>query len=307
MRNIRRESRDLPPGRSKTSSEKGTGGRTGPHRPGANTYVAVTSAALQYLNESRHSSNRRNEMKLAIITDLHMDPANPGRLDLVDRFIARATEEDASVVIDLGDRLTDTSKAADLQQLQAISGAFARYHGPRIHLIGNHDIVNLDADEQARILGVPMTNRILEFEHVRLVVWQGSPSLTDQGFIASEEQVDWLEAQLRYDDDRPAIVLSHIPIAENSQIGKFLVPVRARFRMLRQFGAVEGHCASIRSGLTLASWAPALEHVLQYRQRSSRDHTVSERDFHDGRDVGRLCHFDDRGGRPTAGFWWRSV
>lgn len=66
-----------------------------------------------------------------------------------------------------------------------------------------------------------MTNRILEFEQVRLVVWRGSPSLTDQGFIASEEQLDWLAAQLRYDDDRPAIVLSHIPIAENSQIGNF--------------------------------------------------------------------------------------
>lgn len=50
-------------------------------------------------------------MKLAIVTDLHMDPANPGRLDLVDRFIARAIEEGADVVIDLGDRLTDTSKA----------------------------------------------------------------------------------------------------------------------------------------------------------------------------------------------------
>lgn len=51
-------------------------------------------------------------MKLAIVTDLHMDPANPGRLDLVDRFIARAAiEEGADVVIDLGDRLTDTSKA----------------------------------------------------------------------------------------------------------------------------------------------------------------------------------------------------
>jgi len=160
-------------------------------------------------------------MKLALITDIHHAPDGPSIVPHVEAFVAMATSVGADLILDLGDRIDDIDRATDLRLLEELVAAFRRFHGPRLHLLGNHDVVNLTADDHERVLGRRPGHHVYDLGAVRLLLWE--PPVVfhrPRGFDPAGEHLQWLTDMLAA-DPRPAIVASHIPNSGAAMTGNY--------------------------------------------------------------------------------------
>ena len=66
-------------------------------------------------------------------------------------------------MVDLGDRINDLNSATDAMIQQALQAIFASVAAPRVHLLGNHDVVNLSDAENAALLLSTLLNKFVEF------------------------------------------------------------------------------------------------------------------------------------------------
>lgn len=159
-------------------------------------------------------------MKIAIISDIHHS-REANMLGEVERFVAAATASGADLLLDLGDRIDDTTREGDLALVEELANAFRRFPGPRVHLLGNHDVVNLSSDDHERMLGRRPGHMVLELGEIRLVVWEPSVHFhRPRGFDPASAHLDWLVAALA-EDSRPAIVATHIPVSGASMVGNY--------------------------------------------------------------------------------------
>ncbi len=163
-------------------------------------------------------------MKIAIITDIHFAGARAGTFDVlpvVEDFVGMATRLNADLMLDLGDRIDDVDSATDLSNAAELGRIFERFPGPRVHLLGNHDVVNLTAEDHRKLFGQLPGHRTIDLGAFRLLAWEPSVLLDRrQGFPAAGAELDWLTKALE-SDDRPAIVASHIPISGAAMTGNY--------------------------------------------------------------------------------------
>ena len=163
-------------------------------------------------------------MKIAIITDIHHAPPDAGRdnaLDTVRRCVAAAADAGADLLLDLGDRIEDFDAAVDRRLLDEVAACFEAFEGPRVHLDGNHDVVNLTPADNAARLAQPVGHRSIDLGDTRLLVWQPSVVFTRPvGFAATGGDLDWLVGALEA-DNRPAIIASHLPVSGASMTGNY--------------------------------------------------------------------------------------
>jgi 3',5'-cyclic-AMP phosphodiesterase len=166
-------------------------------------------------------------MKLAIITDIHHGPASHNKAvgwdglarlaEIVDGF----NQAGADVLVDLGDHISDSGHDADIEHMRAVADVLAQFRGRRLHLLGNHDVVNLAAVESAKIFGQSGDQQVLDFDTFRLIGWQPGVAFDEAtGFAPAGHHLQWLLDTLDA-DPRPAIVATHVPISGHSQIGNF--------------------------------------------------------------------------------------
>ncbi|AGS24540.1 metallophosphoesterase family protein [Rhizobium etli] len=163
-------------------------------------------------------------MKIAVIADIHHDASAGSEscvLATVREFAQRAALENADVLLDLGDRIVDRSKEWDRKSLSEVASALAIYEGPRIHLLGNHDVINLDWGDNAELLRYPVGNRVQDFDQCRLISWQPDPWFEPGvGFGPAGPSLPWLIETL-LSDPRPTIIATHAPFSGQSQVGNF--------------------------------------------------------------------------------------
>lgn len=175
-------------------------------------------------------------MKIALIADIHHGPQSHNKvegwdaLQVVREFAAFATEAGADLLLDLGDRISDTTAAADRIMEREAAEALAAFRGPRVHLLGNHDVARLTPRENAELLGQPMESRMIDLGDVRLVAFQPDAVMTKPvGFApVSPDQIAWLVETLKA-DERPAIVASHLPFSGHAQVGNHYFENAQRF------------------------------------------------------------------------------
>lgn len=171
-------------------------------------------------------------MKLAIITDIHHAPASSGGIDIrpvVESFVAAAISERADVLVDLGDRHDDFDRETDLHLARELAEIFARFPRPRLHLRGNHDVVNLTDDDHEVLLGRRPGGAVLDLGVCRLVVWEPSVTFNRQvGFPPAAGDLPWLLDTLNA-DERPAIIATHIPLSGASMAGNYYFENNAGF------------------------------------------------------------------------------
>lgn len=123
--------------------------------------------------------------------------------------------------IDLGDRISDIDAETDRRLQAEVAGVMAGLEVPRLHLMGNHDVVHLDAVANAGLLETEMRHRVVEAGGWRLLLWQADVSIDwTRGFTASDRDLDWLRRTLAA-DDRPTVVLSHLPLDSASMEGNY--------------------------------------------------------------------------------------
>jgi hypothetical protein len=184
-------------------------------------------------------------LKLAIISDIHHAPPGPDGFDVrqvVDAFVSKAIVDQAEVLIDLGDRIDDIDRETDLRLSADLADIFKRFSGPRVHLRGNHDVVNLTDLDHERLFGQRPGHSVLDLGTCRLVLWEPSVTFNRKaGFPPAAGELEWLTATLSA-DSRPAIVATHIPLSGASMTSNYYFENNAAF-------ATYPDAAAVRAGV----------------------------------------------------------
>ena len=165
-------------------------------------------------------------MKFGIVTDIHAgSDFNTKRgsegLALLEAALATIRAAGCEMVIDLGDRISEAGREADLVLMEEIAAVFRASGLTHLHLFGNHDLYALDEADNVRILGNCGT-RIVDCPGLRLVLFHGdldSPA-ERMRFRLAEERRRALGA-LVSDAPGPTLLLSHVPLLSRSMEGSF--------------------------------------------------------------------------------------
>ena len=166
------------------------------------------------------------KLKLAIITDIHKGPDNFTKIgsqasELLSGFIQQVNESDVDMVIELGDRISDVDRETDRKNLKAVAALFSQLNKPRYHLLGNHDRVNLEREDNEEILQSTMHSSYLDTGLFRLVMWRPAVKIRQgSGFPILSEDLDWLEETLS-STDKKVLIFNHVPVSGHPQFGNY--------------------------------------------------------------------------------------
>ena len=196
-------------------------------------------------------------MKIAIITDIHHGPEShtkePGwdALAVTRDFIWHAGEQHADMVLDLGDRISDTTREMDRQVTAEVAEVFKSFHGPRYHVLGNHDVNNLSIEDSEEILGQSMQSQVVDLGDVRLILWQPGVKITmGTGFPHAASGLPSLVEALEA-DERPAIIATHVPLSGHSQVGNYYFEANPQYSTYPDHTAVR---AAVEATGKVALW-----------------------------------------------------
>lgn len=155
--------------------------------------------------------NRRNKVKIGIITDLHQDIMHDGK-ERMESFLRSMRSEKPDAIMQMGDFAYPGDKNKE------VIGMFNDAHKERMHIIGNHDMDSGYTREQCvDYWGMPARYYVSEISGVYFIVLDGNDkgSPSHKGGYASyinEEQASWLEEQLKTLEG-PIVIASHQPLA----------------------------------------------------------------------------------------------
>jgi 3',5'-cyclic-AMP phosphodiesterase len=162
--------------------------------------------------------------KIAIITDIHANAQHGTKrgdqaFTLLEQVLQKINALQPDLLIDLGDRINDTNPATDAMVLEALHHLFCNSEIPRVHLLGNHDVVNLSASENAKQLETNTESQVQELNDWNLVFWYCNPALTENGWNFRTSDLDWLRQALA--SERPSIIFTHAPFSGASMLGNY--------------------------------------------------------------------------------------
>jgi len=182
-------------------------------------------------------SSTAGPLHIGISTDLHANAADspaehkvmidyPARLSA---YVDAMNAWPADLVVDLGDfvngafvlSLVPAGPAQTAAQVPAVlanaESVYARFSGPRYHVLGNHDIYDLSKEEFLAGTGAPWTYGSFDAKGYHLVILDvqytpkdaplGHATWVVQGWVPQVE-LDWLKADLAA-TGRPTIVCVH--------------------------------------------------------------------------------------------------
>ena len=124
-------------------------------------------------------------------------------------------------LLDLGDRISDTTREADRQVAAEVAATFATFNGPRYHVLGNHDVATMSIADNEEILGQSMQSAVVDLGEARLILWQPGVKIEwPTGFPHAAANLDWLVETLSA-DTKPAIIATHVPLWGHLQTGNY--------------------------------------------------------------------------------------
>lgn len=196
-------------------------------------------------------------MKIAIVTDIHHGPQSHTKasdwngIPVLEQFVAYAESVGADLLLDLGDHISDTDHDTDVRSAGEVAAALAKFSGQRAHVLGNHDVVNLTVEENEAIFAQSMASRVIDLGETRLILWQPGVEISmSVGFPPTASGLPWLVDALNQ-DERPAIIATHVPLSGHSQIGNYYFERNARYSTYPDHAAVR---AAVEATGRAAAW-----------------------------------------------------
>lgn len=158
------------------------------------------------------AADRGHIARVGVVTDIHTAPGQWPRTErLLERALQTFAEYRVDCVVDLGDRINETSPEADRELVRRIALLLRSPGLPVFHLYGNHDVVLLGKDEQDALLGKSGGYEAVRAAGARLLLLDSMETVS--GGPISEQQVEWLEEQLAA-ATLPTVVCCHHPLDE---------------------------------------------------------------------------------------------
>jgi 3',5'-cyclic-AMP phosphodiesterase len=151
-------------------------------------------------------------LTIGLITDIHAGLDNDYikgsvALKLLDEALDALALENPSLLIELGDRTNDDSLEIRRSNVAELGKRFNSLSMPRHHLLGNHDF--LPRDEQEQLLNTRLSNHSVVIEGWQLIFLYTFNGMVEGGL--TQEDLDWLEHTLAA-NLLPAIVFTHQPL-----------------------------------------------------------------------------------------------
>jgi 3',5'-cyclic-AMP phosphodiesterase len=165
--------------------------------------------------------------RIAVVADIHhgrdtFTKRGTAALGLLNGFVDSVNAGNFDAAIDLGDRISDETAERDAALQREVMKSFRRLGNKRLHhVIGNHDLAMLSAEENSGILDAPLHTRAVIVGDHRIAFWQPDVSLTtDRGLHLQDGDLDALEKLLNA-DDRPTLLVTHVPLSGHAQTGNY--------------------------------------------------------------------------------------
>ena len=168
----------------------------------------------------------KKPLRIAIVTDIHYGPDRYSKkgdeaIELLDIFVQKTNALKVDLVVDLGDRISNTDRDTDLNHLKNVSSLFQQLKVAHYHLIGNHDVVHMPISDQETVLNASLSHQSFDMSGWHLVFWSASCVLHGAaGFRLEQSDLDWLEADLKA-STLPSVIFSHMPVDTGSMVGNY--------------------------------------------------------------------------------------
>ncbi|XAM01430.1 metallophosphoesterase [Phycisphaeraceae bacterium D3-23] len=161
-------------------------------------------------------------LTIGLITDLHHGNLTPDADERLDAFLQHVADRgDVDLLMQLGDFCHPADDARGLCE------RFNAFEGPKLHVLGNHDMDLGTKQEIMDLWGMPARYGSTDIGGVHFVTLDRNNLKTDAGFTpyananfyvdgairawADDAQLEWLAADLA-ETDLPTIVLTHQPL-----------------------------------------------------------------------------------------------
>jgi len=193
-------------------------------------------AAVLLLFAAAGSADAEEPLRIGIVTDVHahdLDSPLEGKFmsstaERLGAFVNAMNAWPADLVIQLGDFVngwvvlgTDPGDPSRIPQILAwADGIYAGFSGPRYHVIGNHDLYNLDKTQFLSITGTRRTYDSFDAGAYHFVILDVqyddsgadlAHTYTGVAGAVPEPEIEWLREDLAA-TDRPTIVCVHQPL-----------------------------------------------------------------------------------------------
>jgi Icc protein len=168
-------------------------------------------------------------IRIAVIADIHHGKPSATKrgdtaLGLLEEFAAFSNAAKPDLVLDLGDRISDENREADLVLEREVAEAFKAVEAPIHHINGNHDRDYLEVADNEEILGQSLESRVIDAGDWDVALWRADSKILrtpeHSGFVLREADLLWL-SRTAQQAEKPLLVVSHVPVSGHSQIGNY--------------------------------------------------------------------------------------
>ncbi len=165
-------------------------------------------------------------LDVALITDIHFGPDRGTKKgssapELMRKFKHWLNASSCSLLVELGDRISDVDRDTDIVNIRQVAGWFSDISLPHYHLAGNHDLEELTLAENEELLKFSLRSTSVDVAGFHLVFWNAGSKLDrEKGFSLLEEELRWLKADLAK-TKFPTIIFTHVPLDNGSMKGNF--------------------------------------------------------------------------------------
>jgi Icc protein len=164
-------------------------------------------------------------LKIALIADIHHGndigtKLGSAALVLMQPFVDWVNAIRPDLVVELGDRINDVDKDADLKWTQDVAHVFTAVQPPCVHILGNHDANQLARAESEEAMQTTFAPHSRDVQGYHLVFWNSAVQVEQGGFHLAPADLDWLQTDL-VATDLPTLIFSHLPLDNGSMLGNF--------------------------------------------------------------------------------------
>ena len=196
-------------------------------------------------------------LRLAVVTDIHngrpsLTKKGPAAIPLLERFADFVATEEPDLVVELGDRITDTDPETDRAALTQVADVFAAMTAPSLHVLGNHDLVHLSVDDNQIILDQDFASASVDRHGWHLVFWQADVRMTaTHEPVLADHDLRWLEADLAA-TDLPSVVFTHVPLDGASMTGNYYFQANPQYATYANVADAQRVISAARVALCVA-------------------------------------------------------
>ena len=166
-------------------------------------------------------------LKICLVSDIHHGKNKYSNIyndaiPLIHKFNDFCDKHKPDLVIELGDRIHDSTYQTDFKLATEVAEAFATNNYKVFHLNGNHDICNLSAKDTANIFQQNEESETLALKGVNVVIWRAETRLENsksfRGIHIRDSDLIWLE-NICKSSTKPLLIFSHVPLSGRGQLG----------------------------------------------------------------------------------------